>query len=165
MSRLLEAGTVLMLQLHYTPSGTTRRDRSAVGVHFASTDPAWRPECIVRTAGISNRTFEVPARASAHVDTATGLVKRTMHITSLMPHMHLRGKAFRFERIALDGTRTTLLDVPRYDFNWQLSYDLEEPIVLEAGERIDLRAVFNNSSENLANPAPGRRGSLGSRNR
>lgn len=156
-ARLLEAGTVLMFELHYTPNGTARRDRSAVGVHFASTDPAWRPERIVRTAGISNRTFEVPAKASAHVDTATGLVKRAMRITSLMPHMHLRGKAFRFERVTLDGTRTTLLDVPRYDFNWQLSYDLEEPIVLEAGERIDVRAVFDNSSENLANPAPGRR--------
>lgn len=155
-ARLLEAGTVLMFELHYTPNGTARRDRSAVGVHFASTDPAWRPERIVRTAGISNRSFEVPARASAHVDTATGLVKRAMRITSLMPHMHLRGKAFRFDRVALDGARTTLLDVPRYDFNWQLAYNLEEPIVLEAGERLDVRAVFDNSSANLANPAPDR---------
>ena len=155
-ARLLEAGTVLMFELHYTPNGKARRDRSAVGVHFASTDPAWRPERIVRTAGISNRSFVVPAGAAGHVDTAAGLVTRAMRITSLMPHMHLRGRAFRFERVALDGTRTTLLDVPRYDFNWQLSYDLQEPIVLEAGERIDVRAEFDNSSANLANPAPDR---------
>ena len=155
-ARLLEAGTVLMFELHYTPNGTARRDRSAVGVHFASTDPAWRPERIARTAGISNRSFVVPAGAAGHVDTAAGLVTRAMRITSLMPHMHLRGKAFRFERVALDGTRTVLLDVPRYDFNWQLSYDLEEPIVLEAGERIDVRAEFDNSTANLANPAPDR---------
>ena len=145
-----------MFELHYTPNGKARRDRSAVGVHFASTDPAWRPERIVRTAGISNRSFVVPAGAAGHVDTAAGLVTRAMRITSLMPHMHLRGRAFRFERVALDGTRTTLLDVPRYDFNWQLSYDLQEPIVLEAGERIDVRAEFDNSSANLANPAPDR---------
>lgn len=155
-ARLLESGTVLMFELHYTPNGKARRDRSAVGVHFASTDPAWRPERIVRTAGISNRSFVVPAGAAGHVDTAAGLVTRAMRITSLMPHMHLRGKAFRFERVALDGTRTTLLDVPRYDFNWQLSYDLQEPVVLEAGERIDVRAEFDNSSANLANPAPDR---------
>lgn len=155
-ARLLEAGTVLMLELHYTPNGTARRDRSSIGVHFASTDPAWRPERIVRTAGISNRSFKVPAGAPDHVDTAVGVVTRAMRVKSFMPHMHLRGKSFLFERVGLDGERTAILDVPRYDFNWQLSYDLKTPIVLEPGERIDVRAVFDNSAGNYANPAPDR---------
>ena len=40
---------------------------------------------------------------------------------SLLPHMHLRGKAFRFEAVYPDGSDETLLDVPRYDFNWQIA--------------------------------------------
>jgi hypothetical protein len=72
-----------------------------------------------------------------------------------MPHMHLRGAAFRFEHAATDGTTHALLDVPRYDFNWQLRYELTEPVRVAAGERIDILGTFDNSSANLANPAPG----------
>lgn len=155
-ARLLRAGTVLMFELHYTPNGKARKDRSAVGVHFASTDPDWRPERIVRTAGISNRSFRVPAGAENHADSAVGVAVRDMRITSFMPHMHLRGKSFQFDHVAAEGQRRTVLDVPRYDFNWQLSYDLKEPLELRAGERIDVSALFDNSANNFANPAPDR---------
>ncbi len=156
-ARLLPAGTVLLLELHYTPNGIARKDRSAIGVHFASEDPDWMPERIVRTAGISNRSFRIPAGAEDHVDTAVGVATRPMRVLSFMPHMHLRGKSFLFERVGADGERSTLLDVPQYDFNWQLTYTLNDPIQLNAGERIDVRALFDNSAANPANPNPKRR--------
>ncbi len=155
-ARLLRAGTVLMFELHYTPTGTARKDRSAVGVHFASTDPEWRPAHVVRTAGISNRSFRIPAGAEGHADSAVGIAVRDLQITSFMPHMHLRGKSFQFDHVTARGERRTVLDVPRYDFNWQLAYDLKDPLELRAGERIDVRALFDNSAKNFANPAPDR---------
>ena len=56
-----------------------------------------------------------------------------------MPHMHLRGKAFRYEAVYPDGTTEMLLDVPHYDFNWQTSYRLAEPQTLPAGHEDPLR--------------------------
>jgi len=74
-----------------------------------------------------------------------------------MPHMHLRGKSFRFELVRVDGTTKTLLDVPKYDFNWQHTYALAEPLALAAGDRIRITAAFDNSKENKANPNPAQR--------
>ena len=72
----------------------------------------------------------------------------------LFPHMHLRGKSFRFEVVSPEGEREILLDVPRYDFNWQLRYDLAEPKPIKKGAEIVCTAHFDNSKENPANPDP-----------
>ena len=71
-----------------------------------------------------------------------------------MPHMHLRGKAFRYEVTYPDGKKEVLLDVPRYDFGWQTSYQLAEPKLMPKGTRMDCIAKFDNSDENLNNPDP-----------
>lgn len=155
-ARLLPAGTVLLLELHYTPNGAPARDVSRVGVHFASEDPDWRPRHVVRTAGISNRGLRVPPGAGDHASGAMGVAGRDLLVHSFMPHMHLRGRSFRFEHVARaePAAPALLLEVPRYDFNWQLRYELREPVAIRAGDRIDVHAVFDNSRSNLANPDP-----------
>jgi hypothetical protein len=70
-----------------------------------------------------------------------------------MAHMHVRGKTFKYELITADGTET-LLDIPRYDFNWQLRYDLAKPKVLPRGSQLKISAHFDNSPANQANPDP-----------
>jgi hypothetical protein len=75
-------------------------------------------------------------------------------ILAFFPHMHLRGKSFRYEAILPDGKVRILLDIPRYDFNWQLSYRLADPVPLPAGTTIRAIAHFDNSSGNPANPDP-----------
>jgi hypothetical protein len=77
-------------------------------------------------------------------------------VLGFMPHMHVRGKAFRYESILADGTVRTLLDVPRYDFNWQLAYRYAEPLSLPVGSRLRARGWFDNSHRNPANPDPTR---------
>ncbi len=72
----------------------------------------------------------------------------------MMPHMHLRGKAFRYEATYPDGKKEILLDVPQYDFGWQTNYRLEEPKLMPMGTRLDCFATFDNSEENLNNPDP-----------
>jgi hypothetical protein len=71
-----------------------------------------------------------------------------------MPHMHLRGKDFRYEAVYPAGESETLLNVPKYDFSWQFFYYLKEPKILPKGTRIDCVAHFDNSPNNAANPAP-----------
>jgi hypothetical protein len=68
--------------------------------------------------------------------------------------MHLRGKSFRYTLVYPDGKEEILLDVPRYDFNWQNMYYFAEPKVAPAGSVMKCLAHFDNSEENLANPDP-----------
>ena len=75
-------------------------------------------------------------------------------LVSLMPHMHLRGKDFLYKVVYPDGQTEMLLNVPRYDFAWQLVYALETPIALPKGSRIECTAHFDNSPNNKFNPDP-----------
>jgi hypothetical protein len=70
--------------------------------------------------------------------------------------MHVRGKSFKYELQNPDGTTEVLLDVPRYDFNWQLWYMLKEPRVIPKGARMVCTAFYDNSADNPANPDPNR---------
>ena len=69
-------------------------------------------------------------------------------------HSHVRGKAYRYEMIYPDGRSETVLDVPRYDFNWQLEYYLRQPLDVPAGSRLKVTAWYDNSENNPANPDP-----------
>ena len=75
-------------------------------------------------------------------------------VYSLLPHMHLRGKAFRFEAVYPDGRREVLLDVPRYEFEWQNVYVLAEPKLMPEGSVLRCLARYDNSADNLSNPDP-----------
>ncbi len=146
----LLAGTRLRFQIHYTPYGTATNDQMQIAFRFAKEPPRHR----IHVVGIANPLLRIPPGASHHPESASLPVPREARILSLMPHMHVRGKAFRYEWITPDGTSRTLLDVPRYDFNWQLSYRLAKPIDLPAGSRLRATAWYDNSDANPANPNP-----------
>jgi hypothetical protein len=77
-----------------------------------------------------------------------------MPVMGFMPHMHVRGAAFRYEVTYPDGKAETLLDIPRYDFNWQLRYEYKSPKLIPQGSTMKITAVFDNSAGNKANPDP-----------
>jgi hypothetical protein len=68
--------------------------------------------------------------------------------------MHLRGVAAKYTAFFPDGTSEVLLDVPRYDYNWQLYYEYPEPREFPAGTRVQVDMTFDNSPENPSNPDP-----------
>ena len=75
-------------------------------------------------------------------------------LTDMLPHMHLRGKSYRYVAVYPDGKEEILLDVPRYDFNWQLRYELVKPKLMPKGTTLRGIAYYDNSEDNLANPDP-----------
>ncbi|MGD9648101.1 MAG: redoxin domain-containing protein [Pirellulales bacterium] len=151
-AKRIPAGSKLIFQLHYTPIGTPQKDRSSVGLVFVD-DPATITQEVVTTAA-SNHSFAIPAGADSHeVRSARRFDKDTL-LLSFFPHMHLRGKAFRYELEAADGSREILLDVPRYDFNWQNHFLLSEPRLVPQGSTLRCTAHFDNSADNPANPDP-----------
>ena len=147
----IKAGSKFVFEMHYTPNGSPQTDKSYVGVCYA--DKADVEKEIFGRVAIQHR-FRIPPRADNHVVTADYTSRSDEMLVSMMPHMHLRGKAFKYEAHYPDGTKEVLLDVPNYDFNWQTKYVLAEPKKLPRATRILCTAVFDNSEGNLVNPDP-----------
>ncbi|WP_168565739.1 redoxin family protein [Crateriforma spongiae] len=151
MAKRLPAGSDLVFQLHYTPNGTETSDQTRLGIRFADQPP----RRVVKNVGIANHRIKIPPGADNHEETASLVVPADVHLLAVMPHMHLRGKAFRYDLTTPGGSPHRLLDVPNYDFNWQLEYRFNQPLAVTAGSRIDLTAWYDNSENNPANPDPG----------
>lgn len=151
IARRIPAGSKLAFQLHYTPNGTEQVDQSSVGIVFTD---AKNVKKSLEVGMALNFLFRIPAGAKNYGVEASHRFGEDMLLFTLQPHMHLRGKAFRFDAIYPDGQRETLLDVPRYDFNWQLTYALAEPKRLPEGTTLRCQAAFDNSADNLSNPNP-----------
>jgi peroxiredoxin len=149
-AKKIARGATLLFQVHYTPTATPEKDRSAVGLIFAKKPPKFE----ARTRSVAQRRLAIPPGEANHKVTSTTTLKKDALLISLMPHMHLRGKSFEYRVVFPDGKTQTLLRVPRYEFNWQTVYRLREPLPLPIGTRIDCTAYFDNSEGNRNNPNP-----------
>ena len=98
--------------------------------------------------------ISIPPGAAHHPETGVIPVPMDVKLLALNPHMHVRGSAFRYEVALPDGTLRTLLEVPRYDFNWQVSCRYAEPPTIPRGSTIRATGWFDNSANNPANPDP-----------
>lgn len=151
LARRVPAGSKLVFQMHYTPNGSPQEDLTKVELTFG--DPKRVREELVTLLAM-DRQFEIPPRdPSCRVEMVFDGLPRAGRLLSMAPHMHVRGKSFRFiwEH---KGAAEILLDVPRYDFNWQHVYVLQEPKPLAPGAKIRCIAHYDNSAANLANPNP-----------
>jgi mono/diheme cytochrome c family protein len=147
----IPAGSKLVFQMHYSKvAGSIQKDRSSVGLIFAKQPP--EKEMLVRAA--LNGYFRIPAGAARHRVTACWTAPEDIHVLSLAPHMHVRGKAQRIEAFYPDGRREMLLDVPNYDFAWQTFYLPKSPLAIPKGTRLLVTSVFDNSAKNKFNPDP-----------
>jgi hypothetical protein len=149
-AKKIAAGSDLVFQIHYTPNGKIGTDRSKVGLIFSKTPVRHR----AYTHGIAQPRFEIPPGADAHAVASSWTFDKDAHLLSFMPHMHLRGKDFRYEATYPDGRKEVLLSVPAYDFGWQTYYTLGEPKAMPKGTKIDCLAHFDNSPNNPYNPDP-----------
>ncbi|MGE3315000.1 MAG: redoxin domain-containing protein [Planctomycetaceae bacterium] len=152
MAKRIPAGSQFVFQMHYTPNGTEQKDRSKMGLLFADPKDVTH---MVKTVEAIQPQFEIPPGAdNFRVDADSSGYDYDLQMISLSPHMHLRGKAFNYEARYPDGRRETLLDVPRYDFNWQTTYLLSEFKAMPKGTTIHCIAHYDNSANNPANPNP-----------
>ena len=153
-AKKVPAGSMLVFQMHYSSYGGKfegqQGDRTRLGLHFTSKPP----ERSLNTVGIQNHYFKIPAGDGNHEVTACYTFDADVHLTSYMPHMHLRGKDMKYDVIYPDGRQETLLWVPKFSFNWQTMYYLKRPVALPKGTRLIVTAHFDNSEKNKFNPDP-----------
>ncbi len=154
-AKKLPKGSRVKFQIHYTPNGTATQDQVKVGFKFGPT-----PNYEVKVFPLGSPKISIPPEDDNHKESFSLKLPAEVTLTAFSPHMHLRGKAARFEYDVIDPktkqvTETkVLLDVPHYDFNWQLRYELATPITLPAGTPVRYTAWYDNSSKNPANPDP-----------
>ena len=153
MAKRLPRGTALIFQIHYTPNGTAAEDRTELALKFA---PEGAPRRELRTVSLFSTDFRIPPHAKAHAVRAERRFKEDTILFGMLPHMHLRGKSFTYVLRHPDGKEEPLLSIPAYDFNWQNTYRLAEPRFIPAGSVVIGTAVYDNSSDNPANPDPAR---------
>lgn len=144
----IRAGTVLTFQMHYTAHGHEMKDKTSMGFRFAPAPPTEE----IRAAAFINGVFKLPAGERDIAVKSELEPTRTVRIWGLLPHTHLRGVKWQYEVVKPDGTKTVVLDVPRYDFNWQTYYFFATPLELTAGSRLVSTAWYDNSATNVHNP-------------
>lgn len=149
-AKKLPKGCTLRFQIHYTPNGKATEDQTKFGLVFAKEPP--RHE--VKVVGIVNNKFLIPPGDDNFKVDARIPIPFDAHILAFAPHMHLRGKAAKYELKTPDGQTATLLDVPHYDFNWQLLYRFATPVFAPKGSSLSFTAWYDNSEGNPANPDP-----------
>ncbi len=150
-ARRLAAGSELILNIHYTPNGAAVADQSRVGFVFGP-----KPERRVLSFFLDNWTLWIPAGQADYELTSSAWLAEDVELLGLTPHMHSRGKAATVVVQTPSEAPEPVLSVPRYDFNWQITYLFEEPKHLPAGTRIDTILSWDNSADNPHNPDPTR---------
>ena len=149
MAKFIPAGSDLVFQMHYMAHGHAATDQSGIGIVFAKQPPKQR----VLTLQLTNDRFVIPPGVDDYRVEVHGSLPNDAVLLSFFPHMHLRGKRFEYSILHADKTADPLLRV-NYNFYWQLSYRLAEPLALPAGTVLQAVAWYDNSKNNPHNPDP-----------
>jgi hypothetical protein len=150
-AKLIKAGSDFVFQMHYTANNkSAESDKTSLGIVFAKEPPAER----ILTVMLGNDKLVIPPGAPNHKVSAKVTLPNAGTLLSFFPHMHVRGKAFEYRLTPPGGKEEILLNVPNYNFNWQLTYRLQKPIRLEPGTEMSADGWFDNSPNNPFNPDP-----------
>lgn len=148
-AKLIPAGADLVFQMHYTSTRKDTKDRTDIGLVFAKQAPEQR----IMTLITGSEDFVIPPGESNYRATGAMTIPNDATLLTFFPHMHLRGKGFEYYLVDGDK-REPLLKLSKYDFNWQLTYQLAKPIDLKRGMKIEAVGIFDNSPNNPWNPDP-----------
>lgn len=150
MGRWLKSGARLTANMHYHPNGTATTDRTRVGIYWGEGEM----EKEISTALAGSFNFAIPPHTPHYAQSSSYFIDQDVRVVSFFPHMHMRGKTMRFTAKYPDGREEILLNVPKYDFNWQLFYYPENDVILPEDTEVVIDAVWDNSADNPNNPDP-----------
>ena len=145
----IPAGAALGLQIHYTTTGKEEKCRIQVGLRFPKKQIRKQLHHFV----LDPRGWKIPPGDPAYRIEAKHILQHDADLLGLFTHMHVRGRDMTFYANHHDGSRETLLQIPNYNFEWQLGYELAPGTKqLAKGTAIEAIAHFDNSSFNPYNP-------------
>jgi hypothetical protein len=151
MAKLIPAGWHLLFVIHYTPTGTVQTDQTSIGLRFAEAGSVKKE---VATKLLYDPDLSIPPGSANFLVEKSYRFPEDSLLLAMFPHMHLRGKSFRYQAFYPNGSAEILLDVPNYNFAWQNRYELAEPKFMPQGTVLRCTAHYDNSKSNPANPDP-----------
>ncbi len=140
----------VVMQVHYHRTGKAETDRPRIGLYFAKKEVK-RPWQTITVGGMSPFS-SIPANKVKSDTKGSVWLTTEADVHSVMPHMHLIGKSIAVTVTPPDGPGTTLVAIKEWDYNWQETYWLKEPLRVKPGTRIDVEAVYDNTAGNPRNP-------------
>ena len=149
MELRLDKGTDLVLNTHLQPSGKTEVIQPSIGLYFAS-HPATKAPMLLQLE--NDAKLDIPAGQNDFLLTDQFTLPVDVDLLAIYPHAHYLGKDIQALAVLPDGTRKTLIHIPRWNLNWQAVYRYAEPVRLPKGTTVSLRYVYDNSEENPLNP-------------
>ena len=154
-AKFVPAGSDILLNLHYTPNGKAVTDHVRLGFTVAKEPPQRRYVSLSASSPTDPKQFAIPP-GDANWQSPPGEVtfSRDAELVFMLPHMHSRGKDVTYTLEYPDGRKEVVLNVPHYDFNWQLGY--QTSIKVPKGTKLRVDAHFDNSVNNPSNPNPNR---------
>ena len=172
-AKRMPAGKYVRWNMHYQPNGRPMTDRTELGVWF-NTKPVTHEILNRSSSGLETYIVEgveipprlkdgkwkrglipnIPAYAANWKIIQVQPIPEDITLFGMSPHMHLRGKNMVYVITYPDGTNQTILTVPAYSFEWQLYYELTEPLHIPAGSKLTATAHYDNSLYNPYNPGP-----------
>jgi hypothetical protein len=151
-AKLIPGGKPLRIEVHYTPNGKETLDQTKVAFTLAK-GPAQKRFVMMAPEHLVDDRKPIPAGA-AHYETKGELTfTQDAELVWFMPHMHLRGKDMTFRLIYPDGREEDVLSA-KFDFNWQLGYEVKKPIKVPKNTKMIVTAHHDNSANNRMNPTP-----------
>ena len=144
----LPKGADVVVQVHYHRTGRVEKDRTSIGLYFAK-KPDTQP-----FKGMIIPGFFLPIPAGDDHFKVHGVIEVMQDCTlhDVMPHMHMLGREIKVTVTPPEGAATTLIAINDWDYNWQETYFLKEPMFLKKGTKLAVDAVYDNSTKNPANP-------------
>jgi hypothetical protein len=154
-AKLVPAGSDIVLNLHYTPSGRAVTDHVKIGLTLLDAPPTRRYVSFAASAPVDPELFAIPPNDALWSSPSVQIeFLRDAQLVFLMTHMHVRGKDATVTLEYPDGRVEVVLRIPRYDFNWQLGYNMA--VDVPKGTVMQVDAHFDNSIANRFNPNPNR---------
>ena len=150
--RWVYPGQTWNINAHYHPTGEVETDRTQIGLYWGEGE--MQKEVVAALAGTVG--FEIPPHASNHEIRSSYIIDQDVHVISYFPHGHVRMTDMDLIANYPNGEKRSLINVPKYDFDWQLFYYPQQPVPLPAGTRLDIIAHYDNSAANPNNPDPNR---------
>ncbi|MBM3264066.1 MAG: cytochrome c [candidate division Zixibacteria bacterium] len=149
-AKLIKAGSTVVFGMHYHPYGKEEKDRSKIGLWLAEIPFVFR----MHSSVVADPDLRIPPMNGNFLSVGEYTFEEDSEITAMKPHMHYRGKDMEYKVLFPDGRKEVLLSVPAYDFNWQINYELKQPVFVPKGSKMLVRAHFDNSPTNPWNPDP-----------
>src|SRR5207237_7027967 len=149
----------VVIQVHYHRNGRLERDKTQIGLYFAKdkVKPYQGGIIMGHNQGTKDAArifpnFVIPQGAERFPLEGDVWATGDFTLHSVMPHMHMIGRDIKVTITPPDGEAATLIHIDNWDYNWQETYFLKQPIPIQKGTRFHVGALYDNSAKNPNNP-------------